>query len=471
MWKEVRVAGYISLFYDDARENLPNINLQESKQNIYNNFKQVFQKSNPQDQLDLTNIVENTLLTQVESQLQQGVLEGQSKNSNIAYWNVNMGVAHQYISKANTETEKITQSLKYIEEIQQTLSDAIERGNGVIPKSLIEQLHSNKQSLANLANSFGGIVADKGFNSAFYGALRGCVSRAQGVLHEVASVVAAAVAEQYVNEEFIKANQNFRIIVSHTGGSVIDDSNLKAAAQKSNLKLGSGNNSKNDLTIIITDKGTGKVIWNSGLSLKSTTATNPTLVHIVTVSLGTILNKIYSQQTYLNLAGALGKGDWSGTRVGIGALAEQRNLTTDGATLAQQWKQVVYEAIYSQMLDFFSGSLHDGILNNAQYLLINSKPIAMYDIFNKIKSLSETKKSGDFAIPGIEISGASAAANRSIYTRKNISAFVRLNSGISPSEARIERSSTAWSSINSALQDAKIRISLKYAELGLGTTK
>lgn len=171
-----------------------------------------------------------------------------------------MGVAHQYISKANTETEKITQSLKYIEEIQQTLSDAIERGNGVIPKSLIEQLHSNKQSLANLANSFGGIVADKGFNSAFYGALRGCVSRAQGVLHEVASVVAAAVAEQYVNEEFIKANQNFRIIVSHTGGSVIDDSNLKAAAQKSNLKLGSGNNSKNDLTIIITDKGTGKVI-------------------------------------------------------------------------------------------------------------------------------------------------------------------------------------------------------------------
>lgn len=79
------MAGYISLFYDDARENLPNINLQESKQNIYNNFKQVFQKSNPQDQLDLTNIVENTLLTQVESQLQQGVLEGQSKNSNIAY--------------------------------------------------------------------------------------------------------------------------------------------------------------------------------------------------------------------------------------------------------------------------------------------------------------------------------------------------------------------------------------------------
>lgn len=79
------MAGYISLFYDDARESLPNINLQESKQNIYNNFKQVFQKSNPQDQLDLTNIVENTLLTQVESQLQQGVLEGQSKNSNIAY--------------------------------------------------------------------------------------------------------------------------------------------------------------------------------------------------------------------------------------------------------------------------------------------------------------------------------------------------------------------------------------------------
>jgi hypothetical protein len=220
-----------------------------------------------------------------------------------------MSAAMAHISQGTTEVEKISRAIEYIGRIQVEISNALERGQGVISSDIIAQLESNKRSLQELANSFGAKVADRGLDSALYGSLRGAISRAQGAIHETAVAVAGAIAEKYVNQEFSKANQKYRVIVEQTGGTLREDSRIKAAAERSQLDLGSANNAKNDITIMILDNGTGQVIWHNGLSLKSTASANPKLVHIMSFSITTLLNKIYATETYLNLAGALGEGD------------------------------------------------------------------------------------------------------------------------------------------------------------------
>lgn len=466
------MAGYLSLFFDDARQALPQLTLAQVKQDIYDNYTAMFRPPNLQEQEDIKVIAQNTILSQIEQQLQVGIEEGQARGTGIAYWDINMGAAMAHISQGTSEVEKVSKAIEYIGRIQTEISNAIERGQGIVSSDIIAQLESNKKSLQELAATFGEKVATNGLDSALYGSLRGAVSRAQGAIHETAVAVAGAIAGQYVNQEFEKANQAYRVIVEQTGGTLREDSQIKAAADRFKLNLGSANNAKNDITIVILNNGTGQIIWHSGLSLKSTTSANPKLVHIMSFSITTLLNKIYSTETYLNLAGALGEGDWAGTSVGIGKLAKQKNVTTSGAILANTWKDIIYDAIYSQLIDMFSGMGHAGILNNAQYLLINATPISMYSIFERLKTLAGSKKiTGDYSIPGIKIEGIKNAINRSALARQNVQAFVRLKSGITPSEARIERSTEAWKNIYSSLEATKIHISLKYAELGLGLTR
>lgn len=466
------MAGYLSLFFDDARQALPQLSLSQAKQDIYDNYVNVFHAPNLQEQEDIRVITQNTILSQIKQQLQIGVEEGQAKNTNIAYWDINMQAAVAHIKQGTTEIEKVSKAIEYIGKIQTEISNALEKGQGIVSSDIITQLESNKKSLQELASSFGARVADRGLDSAIYGSLRGAVSRAQGALHETAVAVAGAVAEQYVNQEFDKANQGYKVIVEQTGGTLRADSRIKAAAEKSKLDLGNANNAKNDLTIVILDNGTGQVIWHSGLSLKSTASANPKLVHIMSFSITTLLNKTYSTESYLNLAGALGEGDWAGSSKGIGKLAKQHNVTTSGAVLANTWKNIIYNSIYTQLIDMFSGLGHSGILNNAQYLLINATPISMYAIFEKLKTLASSRKNvSDYSMPGIKIEGIKNAINRAALARQNVQAFVRLKGGITPAEARIERSSEAWKNIYSSLESAKIHISLKYADLGLGLTK
>lgn len=466
------MAGYLSLFYDDARLENPFLNLQETKNNIYENAQKVFIK--PPDsnvELDLISFTTNSILSNIEQAMQKGEEEGLSQSSQIPYWEVNVQTAIARVKKATTEVGKIDKTLEYIGEIQTYLSNALEKCKGVVSSDLIAQLKSNKESLASIASGFGAAVDKSSFEKAFWGAVQGGIRRAQGILHEAALALAAAVAQQHVNEVLVKNNESCRVIIEQTGGTLREDSALKALADKGKLNLGNSNNAKNDITIVILGNGDAQVIWTAGLSAKSTGTVNPKIVHVVSTSIGTLLNKVYNQETYINMAGALGTGDWAGSSKGIAGLAKKHDVTTSGATLATQWKEIVYNTIYSQIIDLFSGMFHSGILNNAQYMIINSKPISMYSIFQKLKQLSSSRsRSNDFSIPGIKIEGAQAAANRSLYTKQNVNAFVRLKNGLTPAEARIQRSSIAWDGINKSLQNAKISISLKYAELGLGAT-
>ena len=81
------------------------------------------------------------------------------------------------------------------------------------------------------------------------------------------------------------------------------------------IKSGSTNSSKNDLTIYAKD-GNGKVLWTSGISLKSTSSEMPEKVHIMSTKLTTLLNKYFStnKEEYLNLAGGLAIGDSCGNK-------------------------------------------------------------------------------------------------------------------------------------------------------------
>jgi hypothetical protein len=81
----ISMAGYLSLFFDDARQALPQLSLSQAKQDIYNNYINSFHMPNPQEQEDIRVMTQNTILSQIEQQLQVGVEEGQAKNTGIAY--------------------------------------------------------------------------------------------------------------------------------------------------------------------------------------------------------------------------------------------------------------------------------------------------------------------------------------------------------------------------------------------------
>lgn len=457
--------AYLSLFFDDSGQNIANIILQESKDKIYSNYKNKFH-ANMSTQQDFQNIINNTLLGKVSE-----ILSVENNLGMPAYWDVNMGMAHAAINKVSTEAEKVSQALKYISSVQQELSSAIEMGKGIIPRDLNGTLEKAIAALERVAASFNNKVANKGFDAAFYGAYQGAIRYAQGAIHEAAAIIGAAISQDYVNEELHKTNSQLSVSVIASGGTFIESGELTTAANKSGLKLGMPSGNKNDLTIIISDKGSGEIIWTDGVSLKSTTAANPNLVHIVSTNMQTILNKVYDQQTYLNFAAALGQGDWAGTYKGIGGIAKNKGISTTGAELNENWKNIVYDAIYSQIINFFGGFANGGILNNAQYLIINRQVVPMYSLFAKLEAYKNIKAQTDTAISGIKIEGAKNAINRMLYVQKNIDAFKQGKTREASEEVSIERSGEAWKMVSQQLANAKISISLKWAELGLGMTK
>lgn len=105
----------------------------------------------------------------------------------------------------------------------------------------------------------------------------------------------------------------------------------------------------------------------------------------------------------------------------------------------------------------FSGS--GGILNNAQYLIINATPISMYEIFSKLQSIQNPNSLE--SIQGLNLGGKMSAINRADLVKKNVAAFRRGD----PAVSRVERSSQAWSDIYNILTQKKITISLNYASL------
>lgn len=117
----------------------------------------------------------------------------------------------------------------------------------------------------------------------------------------------------------------------------------------------------------------------------------------------------------------------------------------------------------------FSGAGSGGILNNAQYLIINATPVAMYDIFSKLEMIQNPAKLD--SIQGLTITGKMAAISRQDLVSKNVNAFVRATEKTDSSVARIERSTKAWSEIHQSLMSKKIKISLNYASLYGGATR
>ena len=80
---------------------------------------------------------------------------------------------------------------------------------------------------------------------------------------------------------------------------------------------------------------------------------------------------------------------------------------------------MIYAAIYSQVVDMFTG--FGGALNDVRYLIINSKPIDVDDLFSLLKNIQNPNQLT--SIQGIEISGAVAAAKRDEYVSLNRQAF------------------------------------------------
>lgn len=457
------MAGYISLFFDDSSIPFPSTTLEEAKGQIFSNYRKVFKTFNPKNKRDLQTMLTNEILKEMESQLQQGNIQGESGKSNpIKYWDVSVGAAMGVLDKNVSMLDKINMTLKQISNIQITLSNAITAGRGIINQNLIEQMEQDIIILENIAAKFNGGMSEDSFRSAFFGALRGAIAKAQGSIHESAAALASVSAKQKAEKILREKNKEYKVIIESTGGKLIEDSQLLDNTKE----LNSINNPKNDMIIAVKD-GDGNIVWSTGLSLKSTSSVTPTQVKIMEQSLSTLLNKVFTEENYLNWAGALGYGDWAGTRKGIGVLAKERGVSTSNHVLVQEWKKVVLSAIYSQVIEMFAGSGGD-IFNNAQYLIINATPIPMREIFEKLESIQNPNKLD--SIKGLTISGKEAALNRTSFAQKNVNAFVRTDES-NKNEARIERSSKAWTDIMSELKSKKIRISLNYASLYGGATR
>ena len=262
---------------------------------------------------------------------------------------------------------------------------------------------------------------------------------------------------------------DLQVIVEATGGKVNFDSQLMQALVENDIETGRTVNAKNDLTIAVKD-GNGKVIWTTGISLKSTGAKSPNLVKIFKTPLTSMLNKKYNQEHYLNMAAGLGVNDWAGTRKGIAGLAKQNSISTSSTDITNSWKNMIYITLYEQLIDMFNG---EGMaLNNAQYLIVNSQVHAMYDIF----SVLEQAQTGAsiFSITGLEISGLGSdhGANlRADIVNKNINAFKRIGKGLSLADARISRSTSVWEYAYNKLKSTEIQISLKYNSLFTADTR
>lgn len=457
--------GYISLFFEDSGYKIPQEDIKQVKSNIWDSYK-ARSFIDPEDKENIEVFTYNKLMQEMESQLS---IKGQQQLSNpIEYWNISVGAMYQAIDKEADLLTQISQANDFISNSYISISNAIEQSKGLIPDSLLKELESVKASLEKIANKFGGNISEPGFKGAYWGSLRGCILRAQGCVHEVASAIAAKTAKDKVNKEFAKTGQDIQIFVAATGGNAKLDPELMAALEENDINPGRTANSKNDLTFYAKD-GNGKVIWISGVSLKSTSANHPEKVHIASSQLTTLLNKYFSnnQEEYLNLACGLAVGDIENARWKIKELAENRKnaLTITNTQLNDSWRKITYAAIYSQILDMFAG--FGTALNNIQYVIINSKAIPILHVFQKLEELNNQKKVGWNYIKGIEIAGIKAASRRDnlVYMHKTYFKSPGESGLFTSDQMRIERSKDTWSNIYSTLQGTKISISLKYNQI------
>lgn len=457
--------GYISLFFEDSGYEIPQEDIKQVKSNIWDNYK-ARSFIDPEDKENIEVFTYNKLMQEMESQLS---IKGQQQLSNpIEYWNISAGAMYQAIDKEADLLTQISQANDFISNTYTSISNALEQSKGLVSDSLLEELKSVKASLEKIADKFGGDITESGFRGAYWGSLRGCILRAQGCVHELASAIAAKTAKDKVNKEFAKVGQDIQIFVAATGGNAKLDPELMAALEENNINTGRTANSKNDLTFYAKD-GNGKVIWVSGVSLKSTSANHPEKVHITSSQLTTLLNKYFSnnQEEYLNLACGLAVGDIENARWNIKELAENRKkaLTITNTQLNDSWRKMTYAAIYSQILDMFAG--FGTALNNIQYIIINSKAIPILHVFQKLEELNNQKKVGWNYIKGIEISGIEAASRRDnlVYMHKTYFKSPGESGLFTSDQMRIERSKDAWSGIYSTLQGTKISISSKYNQI------
>lgn len=469
------MAAFVTLFFDNSGVSIPENKLIEAKDTIFQNYKQRFTLPNPEETKSLQEILENKILQEMQQQLSEAnnLAEGNKKNP-IAYWEIGVGQAIGTALDENySQLENSKRVIELIENYCNVLSDSISNANGQIPKHLVDSMKRNEESLRKVQATFKNFNANtsqKRFKGAVFGALRGAVASAQGALHEIACIYAAAGAKDMINDEFAKLHQNLTLIVEHTGGKFNENSELGKLISQNKIETGATNNPKNDITIAFKD-GQGKIVWSAGLSLKSTTAKEPNLVKIMVQNLTTLLNKVYTDKVYMNMAGALGKGDWSNYRFGIGAVAEHQNIVTTSQQLTQGWKNLVYNAIYKEFIDMFAGT--GDILNDAQYLIINAKPISMYEIFQKLENIN-MGNGNLYSIKGIEIGGGKKAIDaRKHAILLNMKNFIKDvdENPYTTAQERLLRGTAASMHIYNYLQSIQIKISLKYKDLIGGATR
>lgn len=466
--------GYISLFFEESNYSLIQSSkdynpIIEAKNQIWANYKNRFQqKSDLNIKNDLQSFVDNSILSEMSTNLTEQYQNQQREP--IAYWGVSIGQAYSMIKGCSSLMEEINEVTTFIENAQNIIADALSICNGIVSQSLINQLEQERNTLDEINNRFGGASSEDSFKGLFWGSLRGVLNETQGTLHEIASIIAAASAKHYIDKTFAKANLDFQVIVEATGGKVESDSELLQALTENDIDPSRLTNSKNDLTIAVKD-GNGKILWTTGLSLKSTGAKSPNLVKISNMALTTLLNKKYSQEHYLNMAAGLGVKDWAGTRKGIAALAQKHQISTSSNTILDSWKNMIYTTLYEQIIDMFNG---DGTaLNDAQYLIVNSQVHPMYNIFSILENMQTGASM--FSITGIQISGLGQDHGGHLRTQivdKNLKAFKRIGKDYSSlAEARIGRSSEVWSSAYDILKGTEITIKLKYNSLFSADTR
>lgn len=449
--------GYISLFFDHSGYSLPEEDLEKAKAQIWTNYQNKY-PSSEQEKNDLKSFTENSILVEMSNNLQNN----QSFSDPFAYWDISIGALYGTIKDSTDLLSKINKALDFCESTQVSISRMLDASKGIVSTNLIQTMESSKGSIERIAAEFGESMSEEAFDKVFWGALRGAVARAQGAVHEAAAAVAAKTAKDKVNKAFAEVGEDIRVFIEATGGKVELDSELMQSLNENAIEAGSTNSSKNDLTIYAKD-GDGKVVWTSGISLKSTSAEMPEKVHIMSTELTTLLNKYFSanKEEYLNLAGGLALGD-SLNNKWIQKMANQTELVTSSAAITEAWRKMIYAAIYSQVVDMFTG--FGGALNDVRYLIINSKPIDVDDLFSLLKNIQNPNQLT--SIQGIEISGAIAAAKRDEYVSLNRQAFKIPNYDYPTIEdARLGRSTQAWNDIYSSLQSKKISISLKYKQI------
>ena len=465
--------GYISLFFEDSGyELVTQEDLNGAKQKIWSDYKERFRNPNSLTQQNFQNIVDNVILQNLSSML---TMQNMSQQTDpIEYWGISMGQAVGIVKGCSTLLEQKKKIKEYAENAHSIIADSIKNCNGLISQPLIEQLENLQNRLESFCTDVDNAGNQDTFDKIFWKAIRSTFKEAQGAIHETAAVVASATAKQQAEAMFANANKDLKISIEHVGKKFDEDSEFGKALLENNIDLGRTSEPKSDLVIMVRD-GNGKILWTTGISLKATSSKDPTFVQIKskTLALLSLLATKYDKERIFNSSSGLGLNDeWDDDRRGIKKLAKSNQISLDSALLVESWKNMIYNTLYSEILNLFGGT--GGALNDAQYLIINSRVISMYDIFNNLE-IFQFSNNDPYAIKGLQIEGLGGKTDRGASIRhklaqKNKDFFKKSAKGFSPQERRLERSRNIWQEAQSTLQSTKIGIKLNYAQLfGLST--